>query len=77
VARQTVEGLILEKILQLERKVDLLTSDKIPALLVQVATLNQTTKDEANAAITIRSMIWGGITLLVSITGVAVAYFRH
>lgn len=76
-ARQTVEGLILEKILQLERKVDLLTSDKIPALLVQVATLNQETKDEANSAITIRSMIWGGITLLVSMAGVAVAYFRH
>lgn len=76
-ARQTVQGLILEKLTSLEKKVDLITTEKIPHLLVQVATLNQETKDEAKQSITIRSMIWGGITLLVSVTGVAVAYFKH
>lgn len=76
-AKQTVQGLILEKITNLEKKVDLIATERIPNLLVQVATLNQQTKDEAKQSITIRSMIWGGITLLVSITGVAVAYFKH
>lgn len=76
-AKQTVQGLILEKVMQLEKKVDSIATDKIPGLLVQVATLNQQTKDEAKQAITIRSMAWGGITLLVSLAGVAVAYFKH
>lgn len=76
-AKQTVQGLILEKLMSLEKKVDLLATEKMPMLLVQMATLNQKTKDEAKQAITIRSMVWGGITLLVSITGVAVAYFKH
>lgn len=75
-AKQTVQDLILQKLDNLEKKVDLITTQTLPDLMKDVAVNGQEMKDEARMASKIYSMVWGGITLLVSITGVAVAYLK-
>jgi hypothetical protein len=76
-AKQTVQGLILEKLNDLDKKIDLIATQTIPKILTDVAVNNQQIKDEARMTSRLHSMLWGGLTLLVSLTGVAVAYFRH
>lgn len=75
-AKKTVQDLILQKLDTLETKIDSIATQTIPKILVDVATNNQQIKDEAKATSRIHSMIWGGLTLAVAITGVAVAYFK-
>ena len=75
-AKQTVQGLILEKLNSMEKKLDAIATVTIPKIMVDVATGNQACKDEAKLTSKIHSMVWGGITLAVALTGVAVAFFK-
>jgi hypothetical protein len=75
-AKQTVQGLILEKLTTLEKKLDDIASVTIPKIMVDVATNNQEIKAEAKMTSRIHAMVWGGLTLAVSLTGLAVAYFK-
>lgn len=76
-AKQTVQGLILEKLNTLEKKIDDIAIKTIPQIMTDVAVANQSIKDEAKLTSRVHSMIWGGLTLVVSLTGVAIAYFKH
>jgi hypothetical protein len=76
-AKQTVQGLILEKLDNLEKKIDSIATQTIPKILVDVATNNQEIKDEAKLTSRIHAAMWGGLTLAVAISGVAVAYFKR
>lgn len=76
-AKQTVQGLMLQKLDSLEKKVDKLATEIVPTIMTQVAVNSQITKDEAKSQSRIHSMIWGVITLTVSLAGIAVAYFKH
>jgi hypothetical protein len=75
-AKQTVQGLILEKLESMEKKLDTIATVTIPKIMVDVATQNQQIKDEAKLTSRIHAMIWGGITLAVSLTGLAIAYLK-
>jgi hypothetical protein len=76
-AKQTVQGLILEKLDNLEKKIDLIATQTIPKIMTDVAVGNQEMKDEAKLTSRLHAMMWGGLTLAVSLTGVAVAYFKN
>lgn len=75
-AKQTVQGLILEKLDSMEKKLDMIATVTIPKIMVDVATSSQQIKDEAKMTSRIHATIWGGITLVVSATGVAIAWFK-
>lgn len=74
--KQTVQGLILEKLDSMEKKLDMIATVTIPKIMVDVATSSQQIKDEAKLTSRIHAMVWGGITLVVSATGVAIAWFK-
>ena len=75
-AKKTVQDLILQKLDSLDSKLDVIATKTIPQILVDVAINNQQIKDEAKNTSRVHSMIWGGLTLAVALTGVAVAYFK-
>lgn len=75
-AKQTVQGLILEKLDSMEKKIDMIATVTIPKIMVDVATNGQQVKDEAKLTSRIHTMIWGGITLVISATSVAIAWFK-
>lgn len=67
--KQTVLGLVLERMDRFEAKLDKLLIETVPKIKVDAA------KEAAKIAVT-RSMIVGGITLVVSLAGLAVAFFK-
>lgn len=75
-AKATVQSLILSKLENLEKKIDLISTQTIPELMKEIAVTSQEVKSEAKSASKIYGMMWGGATLLVSLTGLAVAYFK-
>lgn len=75
-AKQTVQGLILEKLDSMEKKLDAIATVTIPKIMVDVAINAQEVKDEAKLTSRIHAMVWGGITLVLSATGVAIAWFK-
>lgn len=83
-AKRTVQDIILERFDRLEAKVDSLATEKFPALLVEMATVATKVKEEAKleAAVENRTTrIWagvgGGITIVISIASLAIAYLHH
>ncbi len=68
-AKVTVQGIILERLGGIEGKLDKLLTETVPRIKIEAA------KEAANIAVT-RSMIVGGITLVISLCGLAVAYFK-
>ena len=75
--KKTVQDLILEKIDRLDGKMDILTTETIPAILRMIAITEATAKQKAKSSARFHGAIWGGITALISLTSVAVAYFKH
>lgn len=81
--KKTVEDLIIKKIDNLEAKIDYLASERIPNMLVDVAKIAQSAKDEAkqqtaveNKATRIWAGLAGGLTLILSVVSIAIAYFK-
>jgi len=83
-AKKTVQDIILQRFDRLEAKVDSIATDKIPSLITEMAVIAVRIKEEAKADNKIESTklkIWGGIgggiTILVSLASLAIAYFKH
>ncbi len=68
-AKQTVLGMVLERMDRIETKLDKLLTETVPKIKADAA------REAAGIAVT-RSMIIGGVTLLVSLSGLAVAFFK-
>lgn len=62
---------------RLEEKVDKITDTTIPALLVEVAKITTQGKVEAKHSAKIQGWIYGGLALTISLTSLAVAYFKN
>ena len=60
----------------LEGKIDKVTTEVIPNLLVEVAKITTEITTETKTSAKIQSRIYGGIALLVSSVSLAVAYFK-
>lgn len=68
-AKQTVLGLVLERMDRIEAKLDKLLTETVPKIKIEAA------REAAKIAVT-RSMLVGGITLVISVAGLAVAFFK-
>jgi hypothetical protein len=75
-AKKTVQDIILDRFDKLEKKIDDITTVAIPKIMTDMAVTNQEMKSEAKLTSRTHGMIWGGITLLVSLTSLAVAYLK-
>jgi hypothetical protein len=75
-AKATVQSLILSKLENLEKKIDSISTQTIPELMKEIAVTSQEVKMEARSTSKVYGMLWGGVTLLVSLSGLAVAYFK-
>ncbi len=82
-AKKTVQDIILQRFDRLEAKVDSLATEKIPSLFTEMAILAVKVKEEAKAEAKVeatRMKIWGGIgggiTIVVSLVSLAIAYFK-
>lgn len=83
-AKKTVQDLLIERLDRFESKIDEITTKSMPGLLVEVARITTKMKEEAisearvqNTRTRIFGGIAGGITLLVSIASVAIAFFKR
>lgn len=74
--KKTVQDMILEKLDSLDKKIDTIATETIPKLMTDVAVQKQELKAEARLVSKMHGMAWGGLTLVVSLTGLAVAYFK-
>jgi hypothetical protein len=74
--KHTVQDLILEKLESLDKKIDTIATQTIPKLMTDIAMQGQEIKSEARLTSRLHGMAWGGVTLVVSLTGLAVAYFK-
>lgn len=75
-SQKNVIDLLIERFDRLEQKVDQVTTSAMPDLLTKVAVMMAENKKENQ----FRNRIYGGITLVVSICGLAVAavaYFKN
>lgn len=75
-AKKTVQDVILDRFDKLEKKIDEITTVAIPKIMTDLAVTNQEVKSEAKLTARTHGMVWGGITLLVSLTSLAVAYLK-
>ncbi len=75
--KKTVQDLILERIDKMSDKLDVLTTETVPAILTAIAVAETKAKTEAKTAARFHGAIWGGLTVLVSIVGVAFSYFHR
>lgn len=75
--KKNIQDLILERVDKLGEKMDTLTTITIPAMSTAIAVAEETAKLKAKMTARFHGAMWGGLTLLVSIAGVAVAYFKH
>lgn len=75
--KKNVQDLILERVDDLGRKMDKLTSETIPAMETAITVGQETAKLKAKMAAKIYGTVWGGVTLLVSLASLAIAYFKH
>lgn len=76
-AKRTVQDLILQELTELRSDVKKISTETIPTMMTDITKVTERVKSEAKSTVKIYSMIWGGITLLISCVGVAVAYFKH
>jgi hypothetical protein len=76
VAKQTVQDLILERVNDLGKKMDKLTSETVPEMMTAIAVAEATAKAKAKTTARFYGAIYGGVTIIVSLTGLAIAYFR-
>lgn len=81
--KRTVQDLLIERLDRFEAKIDEITTKAMPDLLVEVAKITTRMKEEVKAEAKVsetKTRIWasvgGGITLLVSICSIAIAYFK-
>ena len=65
-----------EDLKRLEEKVDKMTDTTIPQLLVEVAKITTQGKVEAKHSAKVQGWIYGGITLVISLTSLAVAWYK-
>lgn len=61
---------------KLEGKIDKVTTEAIPELLVKVAEITTEKMTETKTSMRLQSRIYGGIALVISITSLAVAFFK-
>ena len=71
-----LEKLILDRFDRLEGKVDELLTHTIPSIQTQIAVAKAETTTEARTMVRLHGRIWGGITLAISLAGLALAYFK-
>ena len=81
--KKTVQDIILQRFDRLEAKVDNLAEEKIPSLLVEMATIATKVKEETKTESKLEARtlkIWGGIggavTIVISMLSLAIAYFK-
>lgn len=75
-AKRTVQDLILERVNELGGKMDKLTTETIPSIVTAIAIAEAKAKSQAKVTAQIHGSIWGGMTLIISLAGLAVAYFK-
>lgn len=71
-----LEDLILQRFDQLEDKVDQIRTQALPKIREEYAGLKAEVKAEAKATSKFHGTVWGGITLIVSLVGLAIAYYK-
>ena len=71
-----LEKIILERFDRLEQKVDDIATKHIPQLQISQAVLKSEVTSEAKLTSKVHGLMWGGVTLIVSLTGLAIAYFK-
>lgn len=60
----------------LEGKIDKVTTELIPSLLVQVAQITTEKMTETKTSMRLQSRIYGGIALVISAVSLAVAFIK-
>lgn len=75
-AKNDIQKLILSEIQELKSEIKEVRQSDIPGIKVKIAVVETNAKAEARQTSKIHSMVWGGITLVVSLTGLAIAYFK-
>lgn len=74
--RNDIQKLILKEITDLKAEIKEVRQTDIPGIQVKIAVVDTNAKAEARHTSKVYGMIWGGITLVVSLTGLAIAYFH-
>lgn len=75
--KTSMSQLILSMLKEVQSDIKEIRQKDIPALQVSHATLNQRVQDEAKYHSRAYARIYGAITIVISLTGLAVAYFKH
>lgn len=68
--------MIFDKLSEIHADVKKINEEKIPELKVQQAALEQKVKGEAKLNAKVYGAIYGGITLVISLAGLAVAFWK-
>lgn len=69
--------MIFDKLSEIHEDVKKINEEKIPELRVQQAALKQEVKGEAKLNAKVYGAIYGGITLVISLAGLAVAFWKR
>lgn len=75
-ARRTVEDLVLKRLDEFGGKMDKLTTETIPSLVTAIAIVEVKTKEKAKAAAQLYGTVYGAITIVISLAGLAIAFFK-
>lgn len=75
--KTSVPQLILSMLTQVQTEIREIRQTDIPALQVSHAELNQRVKDEAKFHSRAYARVYGAISLVIAVTSLAVAYFKH
>lgn len=68
--------IILKKLDEMHGDIKKINEEKIPELQVQQAALKSEVKGEAKLNARVYGAIYGGVALMISLTGVAIAFFK-
>lgn len=75
-AKQSVQGMILSLVQEVREDVKKLTTETVPSIQKAVAVAEAKAKAEAKSTARFHALIWGSLTTVISLAGLAVAYFK-
>lgn len=76
-SKPTITGLILQKLEILEAKMDHMSAKALPKVVTDLAVMKAEAVAEAKSTSRMHGTVWGAVTLVISLAGLAVAYFKH
>lgn len=76
-AKPTVTGLILQKLENLEKKIDDMSVVALPKVITDVAVMKAEAVTEAKTTSRFHGTAWGLVTLFISLIGIAISYLKH